>query len=91
MHDIRLKCEHKMRAFMLCFKIIYLLLFKVTMFVNVFVGKANSSYSSQCRKLKISMSNGNKIPHMKKYFMCLRAIFNILEPQSAINDPLTCH
>ena len=37
---------------------------KVAMFIY-------SSYSSQCRKLKISMSNGFKIPHLVMYFMCL--------------------
>ena len=44
---------------------------KLTMCIYFFVSKAYSSYSTQCRKLKISMSNGYKITHVIKYFMRL--------------------
>ena len=44
---------------------------KVTMFKGKRRQKAYSFYSSQCRKLKISMSNGCKFPHVMMYFMCL--------------------
>ena len=44
---------------------------KVTMCIYLFVSKDYSSYSSQCRKLKICMSNGYKILHVIKYFMRL--------------------
>ena len=52
----------------------YLLYYKthyVYIFIYFFVSKAYSSYSTQCRKLKISMSNGKKIPQLVIYFMFL--------------------
>ena len=45
---------------------IYLFIY---LFIYFFVSKAYSSYSSQCRKLKISMSNGYKIPQLVIYFV----------------------
>ena len=41
----------------------------IYLFIYLFVSKAYSSYSSQCRKLKISMSNGYKISKLVIYFV----------------------
>ena len=45
---------------------------KITMLIYV-TWKAYSSYSSECRKLKIGMSNGYTIPHKVRYFMFLKS------------------
>ena len=39
----------------------------IYLFIYLFVSKAYSSYSSQCRKLKISMSNDYKISQLVRY------------------------
>ena len=50
------------------------LLLYISHYVYLFLTqKAYFSYSSQCRKLKISMSDGYTIPHTISYFMFLKS------------------